>query len=481
MSKSDSTQPNVTEHHLPETIVECHDLIRQLQVSHLQVMQRLSELEERLKLNSRNSSKPPSSDGPDTPGRASRPKSGKRLGAQPGHKGSFRAMVPTEQTQAQVICPPPRECPACGAAVQADPDKPIRHQVFELPHIEPLITEYVRLRGVCSGCGRKHHGALPAGVPSGQLGARALALVGTLAGQFHLTQRKVQAVLSHVMGIRFSLGAVSQAHGLVAQGLLKPVAQLHTQLQHAPVCHADETRHQSHGQTLWSWALVSDWGAKFTIDPSRGQLAAKCVLGIQPSFVTVSDRYAAYNYVPIEQRQVCWAHLLRDFERIAGRSGLAGRIGKRLLAYGYLLFRWRGQDKCKAKEASPYRWLQKRIRTQLELAIGQTQCSRTANTCANLLKMWPALWTFVHNPFVPPTNNAAEQALRGWVIKRKLSFFTRSGRGMRFWETMMSTVQTCALQGRSTFDYVGEAMQAWMAGRSPPSLVPEHIHLHPSA
>lgn len=226
MSKSDSTQPNAAEPHSPGTVVECHELIRQLQVNHVQVMQRLSELEERLKLNSRNSSKPPSSDGPGTPPCAPRPKNGKRLGGQPGHPGSFRAMVPVEQTQVQVACPASEHCERCGADAQGDPDKPIRHQVFELPQIEPLITEYVRLRGVCSGCGLKHHGALPVGVPTGQLGPRALALVGTLAGQFHLTQRKVQAVLSHIMGIRFSLGAVSQAHGLVAQGLAKPVAQL---------------------------------------------------------------------------------------------------------------------------------------------------------------------------------------------------------------------------------------------------------------
>ena len=201
------------------------------------------------------------------------------------------------------------------------------------------------------------------------------------------------------------------------------------------------------------------------------------MLGEQPSFVTVSDRYAGYNYLTLEQRQVCWAHLLRDFERIAGRSGLVGQIGKRLLAYGFLLFRWRSQD----KGAQHFSWLQKRIRAQLELATAQTQCSRTANTCANLIKMWPALWTFSRNPLVPPTNNAAEQALRGWVIKRKLSYFTHSGRGMRFWETIMSTVQTCAMQGRSTFEYVSDSMQSWLAGQPPPSLVPEHIHLHPAA
>jgi len=330
---------------LPGTVVECHELIRQLQVNHVQVMQRLSELEERLKLNSRNSSKPPSSDGPGTPPRAPRPKSGKRLGGQPGHPGSFRAMVPVEQTQVQVACPPPEHCERCGADVHGDPDKPIRHQVFELPQIEPLITEYVRLRGVCSGCGLKHHGALPVGVPTDQLGPRALALVGTLAGQLHLTQRKVQAVLSH--------------------------------------------------------------------------------MGEQPSFVTVSDRYAGYNYLALEQRQVCWAHLLRDFERIAGRSALAGQIGKRLLAYGFLLFRWRGQD----KGAQHFGWLQKRIRVQLELATAQTQCSRTANTCANLIKMWSALWTFVHNPLVPPTNKCGRTsaARLGDQAKALLLHAIRSG------------------------------------------------------
>ena len=167
-------------------------------------------LEERVNLNSRNSSKPPSSDGPGTPIRPGRAKSGKPLGGQPGHKGSFRAMVPQAEVSHLIECLPPAQCDACGSSVEPDGDKPMRHQVFELPEVKPIVSEYVRLRGICSGCGRKHHAALPAGGPSGQLGPRALALVGTLAGQFHLTQRKVQAVLSHIMGMRFSLGAVSQ-------------------------------------------------------------------------------------------------------------------------------------------------------------------------------------------------------------------------------------------------------------------------------
>jgi transposase len=319
-------------------------------------------------------------------------------------------------------------------------------------------------------------------------------LVGTLAGQFHQTPRKVQDVLAHIMGIRFSLGTVSQAHGLVSQALAAPVAQLHAELQHAPVCHADETRHQSHGHTMWMWVLASDWGVRFridpsrarlaasasnccrctTIDPSRARLAAKLLRGERPSFITVSDRYAGYNHLPIKQRQVCWAHLLRDFERIAGRAGLGGRVGQRLLGYGCLLFRWRAAD----KPAQHFEWLQKRMRVQLELGSAQTQCSRTANTCANLIKMWPALWTFLHNPLVPPTNNAAERVLRDYVIKRKLSYCTRSRRGMDFTERIFSTVQTCKMQSRVAYDFITEAVQSWSAQLRPPSLVPEHIHFH---
>ena len=472
MPRSTTPSPENGQPELPESVPACHDMILQLLRSQNQLMERLSVLEEKANLNSRNSSKPPSSDGPGTPPRP-RPKSGKRAGGQPGHPGSHREMLAEDQVNHRVECLPPEQCEGCNGTVEVDADKAMRHQVFDLPRIEPMVTEYVRLRGICRGCGRKHHGALPAGVPSGQLGPRALALVGTLAGQFHLTQRKVQAVLSHIMGIRFSLGAVSQAHGLVSESLAAPVEQLHAELQHAPVCHADETRHQSHNQTLWMWALVSDWGVRFRIDPSRGQMAARLLLGDQPSFVTVSDRYAGYNHLPIEQRQVCWAHLLRDFERMAGRAGLAGLIGRRLLGYGYLLFRWREQG----KDARHYGWLQKRIRAQLELGRQQPGCSRTAHTCTNLIKSWPALWTFVDNPLVPPTNNAAERALRDYVIKRKLSYCTRSGRGLRFTERIFSTVQTCKMQGRVAFDFISDAVHSWLGGVQAPSLVPEHIHL----
>jgi transposase len=168
---------------------------------------------------------------------------------------------------------------------------------------------------------------------------------------------------------------------------------------------------------------------------------------------------------------VCWAHLLRDFARIASRAGQAGVIGQRLQACGYALFRWREQG----RPTGHFQWLQRCLHKHLQSGAAQLACSRTANTCTNLLKIETALWHFLRNPAVPPTNNAAERALRGFVIKRKLSFLTRSGRGLRFLERIFSTVQTCALQGRSTFGFLQEAIESWLAGKTAPSLVPDHV------
>ena len=456
---------------LPQTVQACHAVMREWWVLMQEMRARLLVLEEQVKLNSRTSSKPPSSDGPGLGSRSAKPKSGRKLGAQPGHKGSFRAMLPSDQVDQQVVCQPEPRCTQCQGDVAVDEDKAIRHQVFDLPPITPHVTQYLRLRGVCSGCGHKQHAALPSGVPSGQLGPRALALVGTLSGQFHLTQGKIQRLLGQVMGLKFSIGTISMAHGHVAQALAEPVQQLQVHMSRELVRHADETSHRNHNHMMWAWTQVCDWGAHFRLDPSRGQVAAKALLGEQPQGVVVSDRYAGYNFVDLQQRQVCWAHLLRDFARIASRAGQAGVIGQRLQACGYALFRWREQG----RPAGHFQWLQRCLHKHLQGGTAQGACSRTANTCANLLKIEPALWHFLRNPAVPPTNNAAERALRGFVIKRKLSFFTRSGRGLRFLERIFSTVQTCALQGRSTFGFLQEAVESWLAGKTAPSLVPDHI------
>ena len=141
---------------LPQTVQACHTVIRESWDLLHEMRQRLLVLEEQVQLNSRTSSKPPSSDGPGRGARPSKPKSGRKVGAQPGHKGSFRAMLPSDQVDQQVVCTPQPQCTLCHGDVIVDEDKAIRHQVFDLPPITPQVTEYLRLRGVCRSCGHKH-------------------------------------------------------------------------------------------------------------------------------------------------------------------------------------------------------------------------------------------------------------------------------------------------------------------------------------
>jgi transposase len=193
------------------------------------------------------------------------------------------------------------------------------------------------------------------------------------------------------------------------------------------------------------------------------------MLGEHPKARLITDRYAVYDWVDPAQRQVCWAHLLRDFTRISQRAGQAGRIGRRLLGLGYVLFRrWHRRDQQVVAQMEP---VQRHLQRALERGASGT-CQRTALTCANVLKLWPALWTFLSDPAVQPTNNAAEQALRTIVLKRKISGLTRSRRGEEFIARGYTVVESCKRQGRDALAYLRQAMQAHFAGSAAPSLVP---------
>lgn len=451
----------------PQTLGECHALLA-IQASKLEELAaQVSVLSERLKLDSRNSSKPPSSDGPGGGNRAQRRASTRKRGAQKGHPGHYRALVDEAQVDQVVDCEPRGVC-ECGAAVQAVDGAPIRHQVFEVPQVQAQVSEYRRYAGRCSGCGKAHRGALPVGVPSGQLGPRALALIGTLGTHYHLTQMKIRDLMARLMGVDFSVGAISQAQDKVQLSLVKPVAQMAIYAASAPVKLMDETRYPREGGGNWAWVVATPLVVNYTLMPSRARYVAHDLIGQQPIGVVVSDRYAVYDYVDSEHRQVCWAHLLRDFRRISQRSGQAGRIGHRLLGAGYVLFRWRSQG----KPAAQFERLRFRVQRFLEQGT-QSACRQTANTCANLIKLGTALWRFLTDAAIPPTNNGAEQALRTIVLKRKISGPTRSRRGDQFIARGFSVYETCRRQGLDLWDFMHDALSAWISQADPPSLIPK--------
>jgi transposase len=452
----------------PETLEQCHAVIDQMGQELAQLREQVSALLDK-KLNSRNSSKPPSSDGPGSGGkRAQRRASGRARGAQPGHKGTYRTLLAESEVDVIHDCRPPQVC-ECGGPVVAG--RPMRHQVFDVPaQVEAEVQEYRLYHGVCGHCRKTHKSVLPAGVPRGQIGPRALALVGLLGTAYHLTQPKIRDLLAQVLGVRFSVGAISQAHGLVAQALKEPVQAAVKTLAVAPVVHVDETSYAREGAGRhWVWTVTQPKLVVYQLWSSRARYVAKEMLGEHPKARLITDRYAVYDWVDPAQRQVCWAHLLRDFTRISQRAGQAGRIGRRLLGLGYVLFRrWHRRDQQVVAQMEP---VQRHLQRALERGASGT-CQRTALTCANVLKLWPALWTFLSDPAVPPTNNAAEQALRTIVLKRKISGLTRSRRGEEFIARGYTVVESCKRQGRDALAYLRQAMQAHFAGSAAPSLVP---------
>jgi len=445
---------------------------------------RVQELEARLGQNSRNSSRPPSSDPPETSPRPPAPPTGRRRGGQPGHPPHQRALVSLEQVD-QVVAHWPAHCHGCQAPLpQTAVGEPVRHQVTELPPVRAVVTEHQLQHVRCGACGTTTCAGLPAEVPAGAFGPRLQATVAVLAGRYRLSRREVVGVCTDVLGAPLAVGSVDRLCQATAAALAAPVAELEHAVRQAPAAHADETSWREAGQRCWLWVVVTAVATVFTLAPSRGRGVIQRLLGASFAGYLISDRWSAYTWLDPTQRQVCWAHLKRDFQKLVdyGRPGRAiGRDALRLL--GGLFGAWADlradptQRPRFVRRARQYQW---RLRRVLETGQ-QCGCDKTANFCTALLKLWPALWTFVAVPGIEPTNNAAEQALRPAVLWRKGSFGTQSAAGNRFVERLLTVAATCKQHDRSLLAYVTAVCTAAQRGQPIPSLLPAPLTVLPAA
>ena len=189
----------------------------------------------------------------------------------------------------------------------------------------------------------------------------------------------------------------------------------------------------------------------------------------------MTDRYSAYNWYPVRWRQVCWAHLLRDFEAMRGRGGRSVEIGDALLAQAHQMFAWWHRVREGTLQRSTFRSYMSPLRREVErLLEAGSRCGvpKTAGTCRDILKRREALWTFVQIEGVEPTNNTAERSIRPGVLWRKGSFGTQSAAGSRFVESMMTVVATLRQQQRNILEYLITACEAALRGEAAPSLLP---------
>lgn len=433
---------------------------------------KVAKLEAKKKTNSSNSSKPPSSDPPGNRYPKPKEKSKRKQGAQKGHKSQIRKLLPESEVTNFVACRPNSEC-TCGGHITINEENYERRQQIEIPPIIPEITEYQIFKGNCSRCGEASRGVLPAGTSSGILGPRVLAMCAILTGLYHLSKRQVKEILSGFFGVSISLGSVCGAERRVSEALQVPCQEVKSQIAVEPTVHMDETGHKVLGQRAWMWIMSTVYLAIYSIRPRRNQATAKELLTESFSGVLVSDRAGAYSWLPIRQRQFCWAHLIREFKKFSEYGGIAGNIGDLLLDYVKQMFHLWHEYQNKIISWGQFQFLSKSIRTGIEKILADGIKKPLVHAlCLNLLKRKEALWTFMRILGVEPTNNNAEQGLRTGVIWRKTSFQTQGENGNRFNERILTVVSTCKRQRKNVLDYVTLAIRNHLMGAPAPSLLP---------
>jgi transposase len=448
----------------------------------LRLQRELDELRARLDQDSRTSSRPPSSDPPGTQAQRRAPSADhdgeRRRGGQPGHPGHHRALLPEERLDRIVLVSPPA-CRGCGAALGAPgPGDPAaeRVQVVELPPVRAEVTEYRLAARRCASCGAITRAARPAECGGGSFGPRLQAAAALLVGRYRLSRREAVACLGELGDVELSVGTLAKLERATSAALEPVVDAVAAAVQRAAVANLDETGWWQGAQRAWLWAMVTETLTLFRLDRSRGRAVVEALLGTEWTGIVGSDRYAAYRYLPLERRQLCWAHLLREFRRIAAYNRHQRPLGERLLELtGRVFDAWACfkagliDRPTLLVELAP---LQAELRDALEDGLDSPHAVVAGALCGSLLDSWPALWTFARVEGVEPTNNAAERALRPAVLWRKGSFGTQSEDGSHFVERLLTVAATCKQQGRSLLDFLAAATTAARLGLPPPSLLP---------
>jgi transposase len=426
--------------------------------------------------NSSNSNQPPSSDSPaDRARRAKKkPKSNKKRGGQPKHRGSHRELLPAEQVD-DVIDSFPSHCEECAQALPETPDlDPTRFQLTELPAFEPHTTEFRQHSVTCPCC--RHVTAAPRDprAPASPFGPRLMSAVALLTGVYNLSRRKAARLLTDMVGVKISLGAVSAVEGRVSEAVAEPVQEAVDRVIKADVKHTDGTTWFQSGVALSLWVIATAFATVYKVLANGKKATLSGLLfGDKQLGVLVADRATALKFWAMERRQVCWAHLLRKFVSFSERSGAAGRFGRELLDFTGIIFDYwhRYRDGTISRE-DLRKWMRP-VREQVEALLERAVKSGTAHvagSCADMLEHRAALWKFVDERDIEPTNNHAERELRAFVLWRKRSYGSQSERGNRFAERLMTVAHTARKQNKNVLEFLTECCVAKLDGGEPPSL-----------
>lgn len=464
---------------LSSVCLECAGLRVLLEEAHRRIGEleaQVRELTSRLNQNSSNSSRPPSSDPPWVGRYPRKPKSSRQAGGQPGHPGHYRQRFPPERIK-EVIPYIPKVCAHCQTPLPQEPapgdPEPTWHQVVELPPLAVTVTEHQGHARRCSSCGRLTRADIPEEVRAYTIGPRLAATASFFTGYCHLGKRTVQEIFHTLLEAKVSLGTISHYEQEMSSALAPIYEAVGDFVSWEPVKNVDETGWKKAGLLCWLWVAATTCAAFYQIQRERGEKGLQNLLGTIRGVVG-SDRWGAYAKLPLAARQICWAHLKRDFQKFFDLGGTARQIGragrraaKEIFAAWYAL-------QSGSIDRPQFQVRLAPVRTRLEKALQRSRDGpekKTARFCRNILRLYPALWTFLSVEGVEPTNNHAERLLRSGVLWRKRSFGNQSDNGCRFSERILTVVQTLRLQKRPVLDYLEHALTAARAGHPLPNLL----------
>jgi transposase len=481
---------NLTAADWRETPVAVQNLVKVLWTKNQELKKRLSLVEEQIKKNSKNSSRPPSTDGWEKKKSEKKSEEKRKRGGQKGHKGHERHLYETSECE-EIYIHQPKVCKACGTELKGLDEKPYRHQLVEIPPLRARIVEHQLQELCCEHCGQKTRAELPETVSQSSYGERLSSLVAWLSSDYRQSHSQLQQLLERLWGIKISRASINRLRQEMSKALEKVVEEAHEKVKSQKQVHSDETGFSQGngdgknplGKKGWLWVLVGEAITVFKVALSRSQESAKQMLGEDYQGIVVSDRYGSYNWLDVNQRQVCWAHLKRDFTAMSERSGVSQKIGESLLRYQQRLFRWWHQVREGKMSREQFQlavsFLRRGLKRELETAAAlpldkkeKTPLAHTIRSCQQILKLEPALWTFVEQIGLEPTNNAAEQALRPAVIWRRTSFGSQSEAGSEFVARLLTVVISLKAQHRDVWDFLASVCRAARFDLPFPSLVP---------
>ena len=414
----------------------------------------IESLKDKLNLNSSNSGIPTSKEVYQKEKKI-RKRSERKAGGQPGQKG--RQYQLKEPDRVHKVDTKEQVC-SCGGCLELESHSV--HQKIEFPTIKPEIDEYRLAHKRCKKCGKKYKAKLD---NYKVLGPNAESIIGSLGGFFNNSKRDIQQILSQIFNLDVSLGLISETEKRISSKLESKYKKLLEELEESPYLHIDETGHKNQGQRFWCWFLGNSKISFFYLAKTRGK---KVLAKLLPEYdgLVVSDRYAVYNYFEDKNRQVCLAHLRRDFKRFAHSSNAEiAKIGNKLLDSLDRVFvvynGYRSKQIPNLYYLRKIREIQKKMYSLLKKLRHESELEQARRIANNILKSFDKMWLFIENEDIEPTNNFAERQIKHHVKYRKNSHHTWSDRGDRFIERIKSIYATAKLQENNPFSTLSDIIR----------------------